>query len=112
MMIREEENSHIVYISIGSNMGDKRLNCDSGISALAAADQIDVIDQSSYYRTEPVDYEDQDWFVNCVAKLRTKLSPAALIKVMKAIEFRAALHFLPTLDDLWNSEGANTACNI
>jgi 2-amino-4-hydroxy-6-hydroxymethyldihydropteridine diphosphokinase len=70
-------------------MGDKRFNCDSGISALAAADQIDVLDQSLYYRTEPVDYEDQDWFVNCVVKFRTKLSPVSLFKVVKAIEFHA-----------------------
>jgi 2-amino-4-hydroxy-6-hydroxymethyldihydropteridine diphosphokinase len=89
MMNQSEVSTHIAYLSVGSNIGDKRFNCETGISTLADTDQINVVDQSSYYRTEPVDYENQDWFVNCVVKLRTALSPAALFKILQRVELQA-----------------------
>ena len=89
MMNQSEESTHLAYLSVGSNIGDKRFNCQTGILKLANTGNIIVVDQSPYYRTEPVDYENQDWFVNCVVKLRTALSPAALLKVLKKIEINA-----------------------
>ena len=81
-----EEKSHTAYLSVGSNIGENRSNCEAGISALSGTGYIDVVDQSPFYRTAPVDYEDQDWFVNCVVKIRTQLSPAALLNVLQGIE--------------------------
>lgn len=97
--------NHIAYLSVGSNMGEKRANCDTGISALAGTNHVNVVHRSAYYRTEPVDFEDQDWFVNCVIELRTALSPEALFKVLKAIELRAGrsrkeVRFGPRILDL------------
>ncbi len=62
-----------VYISLGSNLGEKKENLLSAIKILKKHDQIKVIKISPFYRTEPVDYLDQDWFVNAVLKVKTFL---------------------------------------
>ena len=85
-MNQSEQNTHLVYLSVGSNIGDKRFNCQTGISTLEDNGNITIIDRSPYYKTEPVNYENQDWFVNCVVTLRTALSPVALLKVLQAVE--------------------------
>jgi 2-amino-4-hydroxy-6-hydroxymethyldihydropteridine diphosphokinase len=64
-----------------------------------------MIDQSLVYQTEPVDYKDQDWFVNYVVKIETTLDPIALLDTLKLIEqdagrTRDAVRFGPRLLDL------------
>jgi len=81
--------NHIVYICVGSNLGRKAENCRDGIAALGRSGHIRLVDQSALYRTEPVDYRDQDWFVNCVLKIETDLDPLRLLSMLKSIE-RAA----------------------
>ncbi|UCD77851.1 MAG: 2-amino-4-hydroxy-6-hydroxymethyldihydropteridine diphosphokinase [Desulfobacterales bacterium] len=80
---------HIAYISVGSNLGNKLENCRSGIAALIRSGNTRLVDQSPIYRTEPVDYLNQEWFVNCVAKIETDLDPLPLLDILKSIE-RAA----------------------
>jgi 2-amino-4-hydroxy-6-hydroxymethyldihydropteridine diphosphokinase len=45
-----------------------------------------LVERSRFYRTAPVDYEDQDWFVNAVIKVATRLDPFALLGELLAIE--------------------------
>ena len=78
--------AHTVYISVGSNIGNKRDHCRNGIAELCTPRFAVLIDQSPYYRTEPVDYQDQDWFVNAVVKIETAADPFDLIARLKAIE--------------------------
>jgi 2-amino-4-hydroxy-6-hydroxymethyldihydropteridine diphosphokinase len=64
-----------------------------------------MIDQSLVYQTEPVDYKDQDWFVNYVVKIETTLDPISLLDTLKFIErdagrTRDAVRFGPRLLDL------------
>lgn len=73
-------------VSLGSNIGDKRAYIEKAIKKLANTPQIGVLAVSEFYRTEPVDYLDQDWFVNAVALLETKLEPEELLNVMLSIE--------------------------
>ena len=80
---------HTAYICVGSNLGDKLENCRRAIVELTSDEAIRLIAQSSKYRTEPVDYEDQDWFVNYVVKIETVLDPLSLLQVLKSIEHRA-----------------------
>ena len=77
---------HTAYISIGSNIGDKLLNCRKGIAALTKSGRSVITGQSDYYKTEPVDYTDQDWFVNSAVKIETALDPFQLFRELKAIE--------------------------
>ncbi len=78
--------SNIVYISVGSNMGDRAANCIAGIEILINKYSIRLINKSRFYLTEPVDYKDQDWFVNAVYKIKTKLAPHDLLSVLKKTE--------------------------
>ncbi len=96
---------HTAYISIGSNLGDKLENCRSGIAALAGSGTSRLVDQAQIYRTEPVDYKDQDWFVNTVVKIQTRLDPIGLLENLQSIERKAgrirdAKRFGPRILDL------------
>ena len=78
---------HTAYIGIGSNIGDKADNCFNGIAAIDKCQGCSVRARSPLYETEPVHFQDQDWFVNCVAGIRTDLEPEALYKRLKEIEY-------------------------
>ena len=64
-------------------------NCINGIARLTASGYNKVAAQSRYYRTEPVDYTDQDWFVNAVVMVRTAHQPRGLLDELKTIQRRA-----------------------
>jgi 2-amino-4-hydroxy-6-hydroxymethyldihydropteridine diphosphokinase len=79
----------IAFISLGSNIGDKYRYCREGIAALESDAHTVVTSRSSFYRTAPVDYQDQDWFVNAVVRVETRRDPLALLALLNAIEARA-----------------------
>jgi 2-amino-4-hydroxy-6-hydroxymethyldihydropteridine diphosphokinase len=86
-------------------MGRKLDNCRKGIFALTNCDNCCLIDQSHVYRTEPVDYKDQDWFINYVVKIKTTLDPFSLLDTVKSIERSAGrtgdgIRFGPRVLDL------------
>ncbi|MBI9083821.1 MAG: 2-amino-4-hydroxy-6-hydroxymethyldihydropteridine diphosphokinase [Desulfobacterales bacterium] len=76
----------VAYLCAGSNIGDKPANCRKGIDALVNTAKTRLAALSRFYRTEPVDYADQDWFVNVVAKVVTTETPLALLERLKTIE--------------------------
>ena len=78
--------THIAYLSVGSNMGDKRSNCERGIEDLTASGAAALLARSPLYKTEPVDYLEQDWFVNAVIKIETAEGPYELLARLKEIE--------------------------
>ena len=79
-------NMHRAFVSVGSNLGDKIENCKKGINELLADGRSVLVRSSSFYRTSPVDYKDQDWFVNLVVKIKTALNPFDLLEKIKGIE--------------------------
>lgn len=79
-------NQHQVFVSVGSNLGDKIENCQKGIKGLLADGRSILVGSSSFYRTSPVDYKDQDWFVNLVVKIETTLNPFDLLDKIQGIE--------------------------
>jgi 2-amino-4-hydroxy-6-hydroxymethyldihydropteridine diphosphokinase len=76
-----------IYLSLGSNMGHRSDNLRVAIAALEKSG-VRVTQQSSFYETEPVDYLDQAWFLNCVVQGKTALSAKALLRELRAIETR------------------------
>jgi len=76
----------IAYVGLGSNIGDKVKNIKTALNLLDKLDNISVMKYSSFYETEPIGYEEQDWFVNAVAKLETSLSPQKLLSAFMEIE--------------------------
>lgn len=77
---------HRAYIAVGSNMGDKAGNCRKGIAGLEQSGNSRIRAVSPLYQTAPVDYEDQDRFVNAVVCIATGLEPASLLAELNAIE--------------------------
>lgn len=77
---------HTVYLSVGSNIGDKLSNCLKGIHALTASGAGRLLAVSRFFQTSPVDYTDQDWFVNAAVKIATRLSPMKLLENLLAIQ--------------------------
>jgi 2-amino-4-hydroxy-6-hydroxymethyldihydropteridine diphosphokinase len=97
--------SSSVYLAVGSNLGDKAGNCRKAIAALTAAGDVRLVAASPFYRTEPVDFTDQDWFVNAVVKVETALAPLELLKRLQAVEraagrVRGGRRFGPRVIDL------------
>jgi 2-amino-4-hydroxy-6-hydroxymethyldihydropteridine diphosphokinase len=81
--------TEIVYISVGSNLGDKLENCRRGVSELIDVSQARLKARSRIYQTEPVDDRDQDWFVNYVVAVETPREPLELLADISRLE-RAA----------------------
>jgi len=74
-----------VYLSFGSNLGDRVANIRKALEQLAGVG-VAVTRVSSFYKTEPMDFRPQAWFVNCVAEAETCLMPMQLLKAVKKVE--------------------------
>lgn len=73
------------YLSLGSNIGDRARNIAGAIDCLRKRG-VGVVRQSSLYETEPVDFLDQDWFLNSVAEIETELGAEELMRLLLAVE--------------------------
>jgi 2-amino-4-hydroxy-6-hydroxymethyldihydropteridine diphosphokinase len=75
----------LIYLSLGSNLGDRAANLERAIEALAEIG-VRVLRCSSIYETEPVDFLAQPWFLNCVVQAESSLEPRPLLEGLQAIE--------------------------
>ena len=73
-----------VYLSLGSNLGDREFNLRSAISRLKTLGEVTKI--SSFYETEPVEFTEQPWFLNCAVEMQTSLAPQELLHGLLALE--------------------------
>jgi len=74
----------IVYLSLGSNLGDREANLRAAIDKLGEFGKVVAV--SSFYETEPVEVTAQPWFLNCAVKFDTEKMPRQLISAILAIE--------------------------
>lgn len=74
------------YIGLGSNMGNPILNLETALKRIDGIEGTRITAASSVYETEPVGYEEQAWFHNCVAEIDTVLSPEELLGTLQEIE--------------------------
>jgi 2-amino-4-hydroxy-6-hydroxymethyldihydropteridine diphosphokinase len=79
------ENRKRIYLSLGSNLGDRAANLERAIDALGGIG-VHVLRRSSIYETEPVDFLAQPWFLNCVVEAETNLDPFPLLQALRGIE--------------------------
>lgn len=79
---------HIVYMSLGTNMGDRLQYLHDATRLLQEHHSIEMEDISSIYETEPVGYTDQANFLNLVIKVSTTLEPCKLLDVTQSIELQ------------------------
>jgi 2-amino-4-hydroxy-6-hydroxymethyldihydropteridine diphosphokinase len=76
-----------VYLSLGSNVGGREVNLRAAVAALPAVG-VRVTQVSAIYETEPVDYLEQEWFLNCVVEGKTEVTPEKLLRSLREIETR------------------------
>ncbi|MCB5951454.1 2-amino-4-hydroxy-6-hydroxymethyldihydropteridine diphosphokinase [Enterococcus sp. BWT-B8] len=94
----------IVFIALGSNLGDRLANLKNARQALAEHPRITVMDSSQIYETEPYGNVDQDDFLNAAVKIETDLSPQELLACIQQIEAdlgrKRLIHWGPRTIDL------------
>ena len=76
----------IVFLGLGSNLGDKSGNIREAVVRLSDIPTIHVAKVSSLYETAPVGVEDQPDFLNAVAQVETDLPPLELLQIIMKIE--------------------------
>jgi len=74
----------LVYLSLGSNVGDRAGNLNAAIERLRAFGEVVAV--SAFYETEPVEFTAQPWFVNCAVALNTEKTPRELLAGILDIE--------------------------
>ena len=76
------------YVALGANLGDAVATVRQAIAAIAAVDGVQLLRQSSLYRTAPVDSSGPD-FVNAVVEISTLLTAPDLLTELQRLELRA-----------------------
>ena len=79
-------NGIICYIGIGSNLGDSLKNCKYAVENISRIKGIDLTTVSSFYRTQPVGIENQNYFTNAVVEIKTSLLAPNLLWELQNIE--------------------------
>jgi len=74
----------LVYLSLGSNLGDLAANLNAAITGLRGLGEVAAV--SSFYETEPVEITAQPWFLNCAVKLDTEKMPKQLMSGILDLE--------------------------
>ena len=93
---------HVVYLSLGTNLGNRAANLKQALSSLPP--QMTIRAKSKVYETPPWGYTEQDHFLNQVVKVTTYLGPQKLIKHIKRLEValgrKASFQYGPRLIDI------------
>jgi 2-amino-4-hydroxy-6-hydroxymethyldihydropteridine diphosphokinase len=76
----------IVYLSLGSNFGDRIGYVQQATSLLGACDGITIVRTSAFYETEPWGMNSENWFVNAVLEIKTGFSAQKLLEECQRIE--------------------------
>ena len=76
----------VIYIGIGSNIGDKAENFKEAINRLDSQDQVTITGRSEFYRTHPAGGPPQEDYLNGVIKAETGLSPEDCLALFKRLE--------------------------
>jgi 2-amino-4-hydroxy-6-hydroxymethyldihydropteridine diphosphokinase len=81
-----------VFLSLGSNLGDRRRYLESALTLLRAETAVRVVTCSQVYETTPwpeIGSPRETWHLNCAVEIETELSPDRLLQLTQAIESRS-----------------------
>ena len=76
----------VCYLGIGGNLGDSLTIFNKVIEELAQSENINLQKSSSYYKTKPLDDDNQPEYLNAVLKIKTELSPYQLLDYLQSLE--------------------------
>jgi len=74
----------LVYLSLGSNVGDREAHLRDAIARLESVGRVTAV--SPFYETEPVEFTQQPWFLNCAVAFETTRMPKQLMTALLRIE--------------------------
>ena len=81
-----------VYLSLGSNLGDRRRHLEEALALLRAEGAVRVVSCSQVYETTPwlePGSPRATWHLNCAVEIETELPPRRLLRLTQAIEARS-----------------------
>ena len=76
----------VAYLGLGANQGEPRRQLQEAMARLAATEEIEVVQASSFYLNPPLGPPGQPWYVNAVLQVRTRLTPEELLRVLHRVE--------------------------
>jgi 2-amino-4-hydroxy-6-hydroxymethyldihydropteridine diphosphokinase len=76
----------IAYLGLGANVGDPRRQLAEALKRLNAAEEVEVTRVSTFYRNPPLGPKPQPWYVNAAARVRTRLGPEELLRLLQQVE--------------------------
>ena len=76
----------LVYLSLGSNKGDRVGYIQQATSILDGIDGISLVRTSAFYESEPWGVDTKNWFVNAMIEINTTLSPQKLLETVNKVE--------------------------
>lgn len=79
---------HTVYLSLGTNMGDKKKNLLEAIERIGKLENTKVTSQSTILETEPFGYTEQDMFLNACIEIKTLFTPQELLEKLLSLELK------------------------
>ena len=78
--------NEVVFLSLGSNLGDRESNLAQAAIALSINYQISDLVSSSYYESEPLYNRDQPLFLNSILQFSTTLKPFDILDITQKVE--------------------------
>jgi 2-amino-4-hydroxy-6-hydroxymethyldihydropteridine diphosphokinase len=76
----------IAYLGLGANLGDPLKQLAEALQRLNAAEEVEVTRVSTFYRNPPLGPPGQPWYVNAAARVRTRLGPEELLRLLQQVE--------------------------
>ncbi len=86
MTYKKQNNMNTVFLSLGSNLGNRENNLNGAIAELKKI--VTVVQQSLWYETAPVGLVKQPNFLNLVVEIQTTLAPEELLQACLDIEHK------------------------
>src|SRR5699024_11649777 len=77
---------NISFVGLGSNIEPREENLNRALQLIEENDDVTIVKRSSIYETEPVDYTEQDKFLNMVIKLETSMKNLELLQFLQEVE--------------------------
>ncbi len=84
-MLKNKDEIHAIYFSLGSNIGDSRLTITNAYNLISETIG-NIVSVSSFYKTQPWGNTKQSYFLNSACKVHTQLPPIACLKSIQNIE--------------------------
>ena len=76
----------IAYLGLGANLDDPRRQLSEALELLNAAIEVEVTRVSTFYLNPPLGPANQPWYVNAAARVRTRLGPEELLRLLQQVE--------------------------